>query len=76
MEWPDGTVTAGYAFRHALYREILYARVPMSRRLRWHRLIGWRLEVGYGPRAREVAAGLAEHFVHGCGPVRAVRYLH
>ena len=75
VEWPDGTVTACYGFRHALYREILYERVPISRRLRWHRQIGLRLEAGYGPRAREVAAELAEHFVHGRDTARAVRYL-
>jgi predicted ATPase len=75
VEWPDGTVTAGYGFRHALYREILYERVPISRRLRWHRQIGLRLETGYGPRAREVAAELAEHFVRGRDLPRAVRYL-
>jgi tetratricopeptide (TPR) repeat protein len=75
VEWPDGTVTAGYGFRHALYREILSERVPVSRRLRWHRQIGRRLEAGYGPRAREVAAELAEHFVHGRDYGRAVPYL-
>jgi tetratricopeptide (TPR) repeat protein len=75
VEWPDGTVTAGYGFHHALYREILYERVPVSRRLRWHRQIGRRLEAGYGPRAREVAAALAEHFVHGRDAARAVQYL-
>jgi DNA-binding winged helix-turn-helix (wHTH) protein/tetratricopeptide (TPR) repeat protein len=75
VEWPDGTVTAGYGFRHALYREILYERVPVSRRLRWHRQIGQRLEAGYGPRAGEVAAALAEHFVHGRDLCRAVSYL-
>jgi DNA-binding winged helix-turn-helix (wHTH) protein/tetratricopeptide (TPR) repeat protein len=75
VEWPDGTVTAGYEFRHTLYREILYERVPISRRLRWHRQIGRRLEAGYGPRAREVAAALAEHFVHGRDTARAVSYL-
>jgi predicted ATPase len=76
VEWPDGAVTASYGFRHALYREILYERVPISRRMRWHRQIGWRLEAAYGPRGREVAAELAEHFVHGRDAVRAVRYLH
>jgi predicted ATPase len=76
VEWPDGTVTAGYGFRHALYREILYERVPMSRRMRWHRQIGLRLEAGYGPRARELAAELAEHFVRGRDTQRAVHYLH
>jgi predicted ATPase len=33
------------------------------------------LEVGYGPQAREVAAELAEHFVHGRDTARAVQYL-
>jgi DNA-binding winged helix-turn-helix (wHTH) protein/predicted ATPase len=75
VEWPDGTVTAGYGFRHALYREILYERVPISRRMRWHRQIGRRLEAGYGPRAREVAPELAEHFVRGRDSGRAVSYL-
>ncbi|HSF29816.1 MAG TPA: hypothetical protein VLK82_04990, partial [Candidatus Tectomicrobia bacterium] len=46
-----------------------------SRRVRWHRQIGLRLETGYGPRAREVAAELAEHFVRGRDTERAVSYL-
>jgi predicted ATPase/DNA-binding winged helix-turn-helix (wHTH) protein len=52
MNWPDGTVTAQYAFMHALFQEIVYARLPVSRRIRWHRQIGARLEVGYGAEAR------------------------
>jgi DNA-binding winged helix-turn-helix (wHTH) protein/predicted ATPase len=75
-EWPDGTVTTRYGFRHALYREILYERVPVSRRLRWHRQIGRRLEAGYGPQACEVAAELAEHFMRGRDTERAVQYLY
>jgi predicted ATPase/DNA-binding winged helix-turn-helix (wHTH) protein len=74
-EWPDGTVTTRYEFRHALYREILYERVQMSRRMRWHRQIGLRLETSYGPMARELAAPLAEHFVRGRDYERAVPYL-
>jgi predicted ATPase len=73
--WPDGTVTAQYGFRHALYQEVLYDRVPMSRRVRWHRQIGARLEAGYGPQAHEVATELAAHFVRGHDPERAVQYL-
>jgi DNA-binding winged helix-turn-helix (wHTH) protein/tetratricopeptide (TPR) repeat protein len=75
VEWPDGTATPGYRFHHALYREILYERVPVSRRTRWHQQIGRRLEAGYGPRAPEVAAELAEHFVRGRDYVQAVSYL-
>jgi predicted ATPase/DNA-binding winged helix-turn-helix (wHTH) protein len=73
--WPDGTVAERFGFRHDLYRETLYARVPGGRRVRWHRQIGRRLETGYGPRARERAAELAEHFLRGRDPERAVQYL-
>jgi DNA-binding winged helix-turn-helix (wHTH) protein len=75
VEWPDGTVTAGYGFLHDLYREILAARVPPSRKRRWHLQIGTRKETAYGARAREIAAELAGHFVQGCNPDRAVQYL-
>jgi predicted ATPase len=61
-EWPDGTVAAQFGFRHALYREVLYDRVLLARRVQLHRQIGLRLEAGYGTRAREVAAELALHF--------------
>jgi predicted ATPase len=73
--WPDGTVAVRYGFRHDLYRETLYARVPMGRRVRWHRQIGLRLEAGYGTQARELAAELAAHFVRGQETARAVQYL-
>jgi DNA-binding winged helix-turn-helix (wHTH) protein/tetratricopeptide (TPR) repeat protein len=73
--WPDGTVAERFGFLHDLYRETLYGRVPVGRRVRWHRQIGRRLEAGYGPQARELAAELAEHFVRGRDPERAVPYL-
>ena len=73
--WPDGTVTARYGFRHALYQELLYEWVPVSRRVRWHQQIGMRLEAAFGSRADEVAAELAVHFEHGRDYDRAVQYL-
>ncbi len=73
--WPDATVTAQYRFGHTLYQEVLYARVPACRRVRWHQHIGARLEAGYGTRAREIATELAVHFVHGRDAGRAARYL-
>jgi tetratricopeptide (TPR) repeat protein len=75
VEWPDGTASAGYGFRHDLYREALYERVPVSRRMRWHRQIGARLEQGYGTQAGDFAPELSEHFVRGRDPVRAIHYL-
>ena len=73
--WPDGTVTVRYRFRHALYQELLYEWVPVSRRVRWHQQIGMRLEMAFGPRADEVAAELAVHFEQGRDYDRAVQYL-
>jgi len=51
IEWPDGTVSAAFEFLHALYREVLDARVHAARRVELHRRIGERLEKGYGERA-------------------------
>src|SRR5207245_3655460 len=73
--WPDGTVTARYGFRHALYQELIYDQVPVSRRVRWHQQIGTRLEGAFGPRAGESAAELAMHFEQGRDAPRAVPYL-
>ncbi len=73
--WPDGTVSGRYGFRHALYHEVLYARMPEARRVRLHRTIGERLERGYGERAHEIAAELAVHFIHGHDAHCAVSYL-
>jgi len=74
-EWEDGTVATRYRFSHDLYHEVLYDRVPASRRVRWHRQIGARLEAGYGARAREMAVELAMHFQRGRDVSRAVQYL-
>lgn len=73
--WPDETVTARFAFLHDLYRETAYVQLPMSRQARWHQQIGLCLEHGYGDKAREIAAELADHFVRGREASRAVQYL-
>ena len=39
-EWPDGTFTASYEFRHALYQYVLYERRGETQRVRLHRLLG------------------------------------
>jgi DNA-binding winged helix-turn-helix (wHTH) protein len=74
--WPDGTVTACYAFRHALYHEVVYARVSAGHRVRLHQQIGARKEAGYGAQARQIATELAVHFTRGRDAGRAVHYLH
>lgn len=72
--WPDGTVSGRYRFIHALYQAVLYDRVAPARRVRLHRLIGERVEAGYGERAGEAAGELALHFERGQEKWRAIRY--
>jgi predicted ATPase len=33
MEWPDGTVTVRYEFRHALYQQVLYEQLGQGQRI-------------------------------------------
>ncbi|MGH7334160.1 MAG: sigma 54-interacting transcriptional regulator [Candidatus Rokuibacteriota bacterium] len=72
---PDGTTSTRFAFRHALYQEILYGRVPPARRAELHRAIGTQLEGAHPDAAIEIATELATHFDRGGDAARAVRYL-
>jgi predicted ATPase/DNA-binding winged helix-turn-helix (wHTH) protein len=74
-EWPDGTVAARYAFLHAFYQDVVYHRLTARQRQWLHQRIGEREEVGYGARAKEIAAELAVHFEQGRDYRRAVQYL-
>ena len=74
LTWPDGTATVRYAFRHIMYRDVLYEQLGMAQRARWHRLMAERFEAGYGSRAREMAGELALHFEHGQDARRAAQY--
>lgn len=73
-EWPDGTVSGRYRFRHALYVDVLRDRIVPTRRGRMHRLVAERVEAGHGARAPEHAALLAEHFEAGHQREKAERY--
>ncbi|MBI3797129.1 MAG: hypothetical protein HY268_09210, partial [Deltaproteobacteria bacterium] len=73
-EWPGGTVTSRYAFRHTLYRQVLYEQLGQGRRIRLHRLLGTWKEAKYGDRAVEIAGELARHFAEGRDYYRAVQY--
>jgi tetratricopeptide (TPR) repeat protein len=74
QEWPNGTISARYGFRHGLYQTVLYNRLGSARRVRLHRLIGEHKEASYGERAREMAGELAVHFERGRDLRRAVQY--
>jgi DNA-binding SARP family transcriptional activator len=61
-EWPDGTISARFAFAHDLYRETLYEDLPAGRRARLHADIGAVLEDGHRGIPPDLAATLANHF--------------
>jgi predicted ATPase len=63
-----------YGFGHALYHAVVYGRLGLAQRVRLHRLLGERLERGYGERAHEIASTLVLHFTRGRDVQRAVQY--
>ena len=74
LEWPSGGVSSRFRFIHALYREVVYRRVPAGRRARLHQVIGVELEKAYGDQAQANANQLARHFRYGGDHPRAIRY--
>ena len=70
--WPDGTPAELYTFRHDLYRELLYDRLPATRRAQSHVRVGHRLEAAWAGRLDAIAAELAEHFERGNELARAI----
>jgi tetratricopeptide (TPR) repeat protein len=74
-EWPDRTVASRYRFVHALHRNALYEAISPARRRELHLSIAEREEVGYGDRARDIAAELAAHFEQAGDNRRAAQYL-
>ena len=75
QELPTGEVVTRFGFIHALYQNVLYDRLPASRRVKLHRLIAERGEEVYGKRAVEISAELAMHFERGRDYKRAAYYL-
>ena len=72
--WPDGTVTACYGFRHALYQDVVYQQLPAGLQTQWHARIGTRLAHGFGTSAGDMAATLAQHCLRGRLWPQAVQY--
>ena len=70
--WPDGTRAETYSFRHDLYRELLYERLPPTRRAASHGRVGRRLERAWTGRLDEISAELAEHFERANDAARAL----
>jgi predicted ATPase len=70
--WPDGTLTDLYSFRHDLHRQLLYDRLPATRRALSHARVGGRLEAAWTGQLETIAAELAEHFERAGDLARAV----
>jgi DNA-binding winged helix-turn-helix (wHTH) protein/predicted ATPase len=71
---PNGEAIPRYEFIHVLYQNALYDKLPLSRRIQFHRRIGEGLEALYGEDARTIAAALAMHFERAGNPKRAAKY--
>ncbi len=64
-ELPDGSRSTFYVFAHALYREVLYARLPAARRAQWHLRIAGRLRSMFAGQEARVAHEIAAHTAAG-----------
>jgi len=64
----------GYAFRHTLYREVLYQRIAPLMRVELHRKVAGALECERAEAAKVSAAELAFHFEQGGEPNTALGY--
>ena len=74
ISWPDGTLNGCYRFRHALYRQVIYAQISQSKRSRLHLQVGKHLAKVYGAKSKEIAEQLAYHFEQGGQQERAAHY--
>lgn len=77
-ERTDATPDLGarYGFCHALYQQVLYERIDVTRRQRLHAAIGSALRTAWGGRAAEISAELAFHFDRGGNPASAIDFYH
>jgi predicted ATPase len=66
-ELPGGIRSTFYVFCHALYREVLYARLPASRRAQWHLRIANRLREMFAGQEANVAHEIEAHAQAGAG---------
>jgi len=71
----NGQISAHYEFRHSLYREVLYRRLPEAARSKLHLLLAQRLKAFCDPCEQELATELALHFEGGHDYEQAIRYL-
>src|SRR3990167_4731954 len=63
-----------YAFRHALFRQVLYERTPRALRTHLHRQVGAALERERSAGVAVAASELSMHFERARQPMIALRY--
>ena len=73
-EEPSDAPERPYSFRHALFRQVLYERTPLSARVQLHGRVGAALERERAAGVAVAAAELAMHFERGRQPMTALRY--
>jgi tRNA A-37 threonylcarbamoyl transferase component Bud32/tetratricopeptide (TPR) repeat protein len=73
-EFPDGTLTLKYAFRHALYQDTLYRQCRITQRTQLSRAVGESLAARYADDVDEISPALAFLFENARDPLRAARY--
>jgi hypothetical protein len=71
-EGPDGTLSGCYRFQHALYRQVLAARLRELQRLQVQHRLEEHLGQSYAPQLPPLALQLAFQFMAGCFPPPAV----
>ena len=62
-EGPDGTLSGCYQFQHALYRQVLAARLGELQRVQLLRRMAERLAQGSAPQTPTIATQMTVHFV-------------
>lgn len=72
---PGGQLASRYAFRHAIYRQVFYQRLPAGQRANLHRELANAMCASAGSQAGAIASDLALHFERGGQPVAAVKQL-
>lgn len=75
QQLPDGSVSAQYEFKHSLYREVLFSRLPPIHRRQFHLRLAERMESLGPPGDLAFASEMAAHFEAGREFARATRYL-
>jgi hypothetical protein len=72
---PRGRGTQRYSFVHALYHHVIYDRIAVAKRRRFHQSIGERTEAVYAGTTEIVAPELAAHFEKSGDNDRALKYM-